>query len=173
MLRPSSPDPVQATDLETIVAILRKQAQQANVKLPKDEAFYIALDIQSSVRALELTLKGRTAHPAFAGTQITLAYTQQLLKEVIEAQAREAVDLLRQKQLALLYGAKQPEARPYDLPPADRDFVFLSLKIRQGRKISQVRRVLEVNMRERERESLARRDPYERYLERSVRRKQN
>jgi len=50
--------------------------------------------------------------------------------------------------------------------PADRSFVFCLLKTREGRAISRVRQEFEVNMRECEREQLARRDAYERELER-------
>ena len=54
---------------------------------------------------------------------------------------------------------------------ADRSFVFCLLKTREGRKISRVRQELEVNMREREREQLARRDAYERELERRAKKR--
>jgi|SRR5208282_4864326 len=171
ILKPSSPDPVQATDLATIVAILRKRAEQVEVELPKDEAFYIAYNILPSVRAFELTLNRLRAHSAATGTQITLAFTQQVLKERIEAEAREAVDLILQRKRSEQSGAKQPKIKPHDLPAADRDFVFLLLKTGDRRKVTHVRHVLEVNLRERERETLARRDPYERELERRTKKR--
>jgi hypothetical protein len=55
--------------------------------------------------------------------------------------------------------------------PTDRDFVFLLLKTRAERNTSRVRHELEVNMRESEREQLARRDAYERALERRAKRR--
>jgi hypothetical protein len=54
---------------------------------------------------------------------------------------------------------------------ADRRFVFCLLKTRDERKTSRVRHELEVNMRESEREQLARRDAYERALERRAKRR--
>jgi len=54
---------------------------------------------------------------------------------------------------------------------ADRRFVFCLLKTRDERKTSRVRHELEVNMRESEREQLARRDAYERALERRAKKR--
>jgi hypothetical protein len=66
-------------------------------------------------------------------------------------------------------GAKEAKIRRQDPAAADRHFVFCLLKTRDGRKTSRVRHELEVNMRESERQRLARRDAYERDLERRAR----
>jgi hypothetical protein len=66
---------------------------------------------------------------------------------------------------------KEAEIRRQGPSAADRPFVFCLLKTRDERKTSRVRHEFEVNMRESEREQLARRDAYERELERRARKR--
>jgi hypothetical protein len=63
-------------------------------------------------------------------------------------------------------GTREAKISRQDPTAADRPFVFCLLKTRDERKTSRVRHELEVNMRESEREQLARRDACERELER-------
>jgi Bacterial dnaA protein len=173
MLEQNSPNPIRTAEVEAAAAILRKMAERARVKLPKNVALCIAQNLGSNAPDLELALKRLIAHSALTGTEITLASTQQVLKGLIKAQARETLDLILQKERALRYGAKPPKIGPHYLPAADRNFAFLLLKTGNAGKISRVRQELEVNMREGERECLARRDPYERELECRAKRKQS
>jgi chromosomal replication initiation ATPase DnaA len=167
------PHPIPTTDLETRVAILRKKAKQARVVLPKDVALYIAQNLQSNAHAQEVALFRLMAHSSMTGTEITLTYTQQVLKSFIDAQACPvAVDSLPQL-LPQQFGAKEAKTRRQGSTATNHDFVFFLLKARDGRKTSRVRYELEVHMRESERERLARRDAYERELEcRAKKRKQ-
>jgi hypothetical protein len=173
MLEQNSPNPVRIAEVEAAAAILLKMAERARVNLPKYAAICIVLKVGPNAHDLELALNRLIAHSALTGTEITLASTRQVMKELIDAQAREAVDLLLQKERALRYGAKPPKIGPHYLPAADRNFAFLLLKTGNAGKISRVRQELEVNMREGERECLARRDPYERELECRAKRKQS
>jgi hypothetical protein len=108
-----------------------------------DVAHYIAQNASSNANALALFARLK-AYSSLAGTQITLAYTQRVLKNFIG-----------------------PEASNVRAEPAVRIGASFSacLQIMDGRKSSRGRHQLEVNMREGERARLARRDAYERDLE--------
>jgi len=162
---------IPAPDLATRVAILRRKAEQINVTLPKDAALYIAQNVRSSAIALETALLRLTTHSWATGTEITLAYTQQVLKSFIDAQARKATVHTLHELLRGQFSANDAEIRGQNRFAADRDFVLCLLKTREGRKTSAVRHVLEVNMRESERERLARRDAYEWELERRAKKR--
>jgi len=167
----SVPNPVQALELERMVAILRKRAEQANVTLPKDVAFYLAQNIRSSTRELEGALLRLIGYASMTGTAITLTYTRQVLKDLIDAQGhRGAVDSFRkmspeQKIPAEQRGTIEAHIRGQHRVASDHVFGFW-LQTRNGRNNRRVRHELEVNVRESERERLARWDAYERGLER-------
>lgn len=161
MLEENVPDLIQTTSLETIVAALRKRAEQVKVTLPQDRAFYIAHNIQSNARVWELLFKRHMAHSTVNGTQTSLViYVQRILRDLIEKEARAAVDLLRKRQ----FGEQETEVGHLDSTVADQDFVVCLLETRK-RTSSLVKHELEVNMREHERGGLARRDAYERESE--------
>ena len=172
MVEESVPNLIQTPGLETRVALLRKRAERVKVTLPTDVELYIAQNVRSNERELDLALIRLIAHSSVTGTAITLTYTQRVLKNLIDAQARKGtVDTLHL--LSEQLGTKKAKIRRQDPLAADRQFVFCLLKTRDGRKSSRVRHELEVNMRESERERLARRDAYERDLElRAKKRKQ-
>ena len=171
MREESVPNLIQTPGLAAIVAMLRKRAQQMEVKLPPDVALYIAQNVQSNASALEAALLRLAAHSSLTGTAITLTYTQRVLKDFIGAKARKvAVDCL-QKLPAVARGTKEARIGPQNPTATDGPFVLCLLKALDGRKISRVRNELQVNMRESEREQLAGRDGYERELERQARKR--
>ena len=165
--------PVQALELETIVAVLRKRAEQAKVTLPKDVAFYLAQNIRSSTKALEGALLRLIAHASMAGTAITLTYTRQVLRHFIDVEAHKVLVAQAHKPLGDPFPKILPEQsgtieaniRRQDRVVSDHDFIFC-LQTRDVGNNRRVRYELEVNMRESERERLARWDAYERGLER-------
>jgi Bacterial dnaA protein len=162
---------VSTLDLPTRVAILRRRAEQINVTLPTDAALYIAQNVRSNAIALETALVRLTTHSWATGTEITLAYTQHVLKGFIAEQARKiAVDTFREL-LPREFRAKVAEICGPGPMAEDRDFFLGLLKTQAGRKAGRVRLELEVNMRESERERLARRDAYERELERRAKKR--
>lgn len=70
---------IQAPELDTRVAIVKKKAEQEHIDLPDEVAHYLAETVQSNVRELE-------------GTLLRLAVKAELLKQPIElAFAREAL----------------------------------------------------------------------------------
>ena len=102
---------IQPPDLETKVAILQKKAEQEKVTLPTDVALYIASNIRSNVRELEGALIRLVAHSSLIGTQITLPYTQQVLKNFIDSQARKVTIEAIQKAVAEQFGLRLVEIK--------------------------------------------------------------
>jgi hypothetical protein len=160
----------QIRDLAIKVAALRKRAEQKKVILPTDVALYIAQNVRSNASALEGALVRLMAHSSVTGTEITLKYTQQVLANFIAAEARKvAVDPLQK--LSLPLSTKEAKIRRQDPAAEDRYFVFCLLGIPDEGRTSRVRHELQVNMRESERERLARWDAYEHELERRAKKR--
>jgi len=74
---------VEPPELETRVAILMKKAEQANVHLNSESAFFIAQKIRSNVRELEGALKLVIANAHFTGQDITPAFIRECLKDLL------------------------------------------------------------------------------------------
>src|SRR5579872_2133477 len=102
---------IQPPDLETKVAILQKKSEQEKVSLPTDVALYIASNIRSNVRELEGALIRLVAHSSLIGAEITLPYTQQVLKNFIDSQARKVTIESIQKSVAEQFGLKLVEIK--------------------------------------------------------------
>lgn len=79
---------VEPPELETRVAILMNKAQQANMDLPSDAAFFIAQRIRSNVRELEGALKRVMASAHFTGEPVTLDLIKESLKDLLAMQDR-------------------------------------------------------------------------------------
>jgi len=161
----SVPNPILAFELERIAAVLRKRAEQFEVTLPKIVALYLAQNIRSGTKALEGALLRLIAHSSMTGTAITLTYTRQALKHFIDAQAHEVPVAPFPKMPPEQSGTIEANIKRQNRVASDHDFVFC-LQTRDVRTNRRVRHELEVNMRESERERLARWDVYERGLER-------
>jgi chromosomal replication initiator protein len=102
---------IQPPDLETKVAILQKKAENEKVTLPTDVALYIASNIRSNVRELEGALIRLVAHSSLIGAEITLPYTQQVLKNFIDSQARKVTIESIQKAVAEQFGLRLVEIK--------------------------------------------------------------
>ncbi len=102
---------IQPPDLETKVAILQKKAEQEKIILPTDVALFIASNIRSNVRELEGALIRLVAHSSLIGSEITLPYTQQVLKNFIDAQARKITIESIQKLVAEQFGLRVVEIK--------------------------------------------------------------
>jgi chromosomal replication initiator protein len=79
---------VDPPELETRVAILMSKAEQSNIDLPHEVAFFIAKRIQSNVRELEGALKRVIANSYFTRQPITLDFTREALKDLLAVQAK-------------------------------------------------------------------------------------
>ncbi len=74
---------VQAPDLETRIAILRKKAQSERLQVPDDILEYMATKVSSNIRELEGTLIRVTAFANLNKTPIDLQLVQTVLKDLI------------------------------------------------------------------------------------------
>ncbi len=77
---------VEPPELETRVAILIKKAQQAQIELPHEAAFFIAQRIRSNVRELEGALKRVIASAHFTGRPIDIELIRDSLKDLLALQ---------------------------------------------------------------------------------------
>ncbi|AKE50996.1 chromosomal replication initiator protein DnaA [Kangiella geojedonensis] len=97
---------IEPPDLETRVAILMSKANQSNIELPHEVAFFIAKRIRSNVRELEGALKRVIANAQFTGRSITLDFVKDALKDLIAAQDKLiSIDNI-QKTVATYYKIK-------------------------------------------------------------------
>ncbi len=74
---------VQAPDLETRIAILRKKAQSEKLQIGNDILEYMATKVSSNIRELEGTLIRVTAFASLNKTAVDLALVQTVLKDLI------------------------------------------------------------------------------------------
>ncbi len=79
---------IEPPDTETRVAILLKKAEQIDITLPSNVAFFIAKRIRSNVRELEGALRRVTANSKFTGKPITLDFAKDALKDLLSLQEK-------------------------------------------------------------------------------------
>ncbi|MGE4356232.1 chromosomal replication initiator protein DnaA [Halothiobacillus sp.] len=79
---------VEPPDLETRVAILQSKAEQSQIALSTDVAFFIAKRVRANIRELEGALRRVIATAQFTGRPITVESTKEALKDQIAAQAK-------------------------------------------------------------------------------------
>jgi len=79
---------IEPPELETRVAILKRKADQAQMDLPNDAAFFIAQRIRSNVRELEGALKRVIANAHFTGRDISVDLVREALKDLLALQDR-------------------------------------------------------------------------------------
>jgi chromosomal replication initiator protein len=77
---------VEPPELETRVAILHRKAEQSDIELPDEVAFFIAKRIRSNVRELEGALRRVIANAQFTGRRITLDFAREALRDLIALQ---------------------------------------------------------------------------------------
>lgn len=80
------PVAVEPPDLETRAAILMNKAQQSNVALDHEVAFFIGKRIPSNVRDLEGALRRVLANAQFTGADITIDFAKEALHDLISLQ---------------------------------------------------------------------------------------
>lgn len=74
---------IQAPDLETRIAILRKKAKIENINVQNEVMVYIADKIQSNIRELEGALVRVVAYSSLTGKEITLELASEALKDIL------------------------------------------------------------------------------------------
>jgi chromosomal replication initiator protein len=102
---------IQPPDLETKVAILQKKAESEQTQLPTDVALFIASNVRTNVRELEGALVRLIAWCSMHGVAITLAVTQQCLKQFIDTQVRKITIEAIQRAVAESFGMRVAELK--------------------------------------------------------------
>ena len=97
---------IQPPDLETKVAILQKKAESEQVQLPTDVALFVASNVRTNVRELEGALVRLIAWCQLNRMEITLATTQQCLKQFIDLQVRKITIEAIQRAVAEQFGMR-------------------------------------------------------------------
>ncbi len=92
---------VQAPDLETRVAILRKKAETQGQQVPDDVTLFIAERISSNIRELEGALNRVIAYSVLTSRETSLGMAQEVLKGMV-AETSKRVTLEKIQQLVAL-----------------------------------------------------------------------
>lgn len=100
---------VEPPELETRVAILMKKAEQANIELPHDSAFFIAQRIRSNVRELEGALKRVIASAHFMGRPVNVDLIRESLKDLLALQDKQVTIDNIQRTVAEYYKIKMSD----------------------------------------------------------------
>lgn len=79
---------IQPPELEMRVAILKRKAEQNNITLDDDIAFFIAQNIKSNVRELEGALNKVVYHAQFSNKGMSLALAKEALMDVFALNSR-------------------------------------------------------------------------------------
>lgn len=108
---------IQAPDLETRIAIIRKKQEEQTVKLNDDVINYLAARLKSSVRRLEGAVFSLVSNSCLTGQSVTLDMVEQTLKNIFleEADTQVTVDHIQRLvaehydiRLADMTSAKRP-----------------------------------------------------------------
>jgi len=97
---------IQPPDLETKVAILRRKAEIEKIYLPDNVALFIASKIKSNIRELEGSLVRLIAYASLTGSDITIQLAQEVLKSIVEEDAKNISIEVIQKVVADHYGLR-------------------------------------------------------------------
>ena len=97
---------IQAPDLETKIAILKKKADINNIKLPDDVAYFLASSDTRNIRELEGMLIRLGAYSSLQHIPITLNMAKNNLKDILVDKRKEITVELIQKTVADHFGLK-------------------------------------------------------------------
>jgi chromosomal replication initiator protein len=102
---------IQAPDLETKVAILRRKADSEGADLRDDVALFIARQVKSNVRELEGMLNRVLAFSSLTGRPLSLDLTRETLKDILppEDKKLQAAEIV--KHVAGHYGLRVSEIK--------------------------------------------------------------
>ena len=77
---------IEPPELETRVAILKRKAEESNINLADEVAFFIAKRLRSNVRELEGALNRVIANANFTGRAITIDFVREALRDLLALQ---------------------------------------------------------------------------------------
>ena len=84
---------IQAPDLETRIAILKKKALLENIDVPQEALIYIASRIDNNIRELEGALTRVVAYASLAGDKITTDLVAEALKDIFPENKNKEITL--------------------------------------------------------------------------------
>jgi chromosomal replication initiator protein len=102
---------IQAPDIETKVAILKKKAETEGIPLPDNVAIYIAGKIKSNIRELEGSLIRLIAYASLTGREISLPLAQDVLRNVLQNDDKAITIEIIQKFVSEYYQLKLGELK--------------------------------------------------------------
>jgi chromosomal replication initiator protein len=102
---------IQAPDLETKIAILKRKADVEGVFLPDDVALFIAGRIKSNIRELEGSLIRLLAYASLKGQELSMALAQEVLRDALRHDDRAVTIDSIQKFVADYYQLKLVELK--------------------------------------------------------------
>jgi chromosomal replication initiator protein len=102
---------IQAPDIETKVAILRKKAEAERVELPENVALFIASKVKTNIRELEGSLIRLIAYASLTGRDIDLPLAQETLRDLLHTEAKAITIEMIQKFVADHYNVKLAELK--------------------------------------------------------------
>ena len=102
---------IQAPDIETKVAILRKKAEAERVEIPENVALFIASKVRTNIRELEGSLIRLIAYASLTGRDIDLSLTQDVLRDLLHTDDKPITIEMIQKFVADHYNVKLTELR--------------------------------------------------------------
>src|SRR5467141_4168218 len=97
---------IQAPDIETKVAILRKKAEAERVEIPENVSLFIASKVRTNIRELEGSLIRLIAYASLTGRDIDLALAQETLKDLLHTEEKPITIEMIQKFVADHYNVK-------------------------------------------------------------------
>ena len=102
---------IQAPDIETKVAILRKKAEAERVELPENVTLFIASKVKTNIRELEGSLIRLIAFASLTGRDIDLPLAQEVLKDLLHTEDKPITIEMIQKFVADHYNVKLAEMK--------------------------------------------------------------
>jgi chromosomal replication initiator protein len=102
---------IQAPDLETKIAILKRKADAEGVYLPDDVALFIAGRIKSNIRELEGSLIRLLAYASLKGQDLSMGLAQEVLRDALRHDERAVTIDSIQKFVADYYQLKLAELK--------------------------------------------------------------
>ncbi|HHT50545.1 MAG TPA: chromosomal replication initiator protein DnaA [Eubacteriaceae bacterium] len=94
---------IQAPDLETRIAILRKKAEIENLEVSNEVMHFVASKIQSNIRELEGALTRVVAYSSLTGQEISIDLTNEALKDIISSSVPKKITIKDIKEVVADY----------------------------------------------------------------------
>lgn len=102
---------IQAPDIETKSAILKKKAAMDHIRLPDDVALFLSSSSSTNIRELEGMLIRLGAYASLTGSAISLSMAREVLKDIIVDKSRDLTVEIIQKFIADHFNIKVSELK--------------------------------------------------------------